>query len=177
MYWGAVHYDAIAEAVGKLRCPVLANGDISSAERAASVLRETRAEGVMLGRHAIRNPWIFGQCRAKFRDEPSFRPTHADVRDYIERLYRATLRENATERGHVQQMKRYLNFVGLSVDAEGAFLHAMRRVESESALFQVCDRFLLEEPARPYRVEPYPGLSARQTSARPSDSCGEAAAI
>lgn len=175
MYWAAVHYDRIAEAVAHVSCPVLANGDISSAERALGVLEETRAAGVMLGRHAIRNPWIFRQCRAKFSAAPAPAPTLADVRDYVERLYRATLRAGASERGHVQQMKRYLNFVGLSVDPEGAFLHAMRRVESETELFRVCDRFLLAEPEKPYRVEPYPGLREREKSETPGETCGAAA--
>ena len=177
LYSADVHYDLIAEAVRSVRCPVLANGEISSAERAASVLSETRAEGVMLGRHAVRNPWIFRQCRAKFRGDPVFVPTHSDVREYIERLYRATLRENATERGHVQQMKRYLNFVGLSVDAKGAFLHAMRHAKTEAELFQVCDRYLLAEPGRPYHLEPYPGLSARQKSEGARRSCSEVAVL
>ena len=61
MYRGEVHYDFIAHAVAQVRCPVLANGNIVSAARAADVLATTRAAGVMIGRHAIRNPWIFRQ--------------------------------------------------------------------------------------------------------------------
>jgi tRNA-dihydrouridine synthase B len=171
MYRSQVHYDRIAQAVESVRCPVLANGEITSAARATSVLAETRAAGVMLGRHAIRNPWIFRQCRAKFRGEAVTPVLLADVREYIERLYRATLREDATERGHVQKMKRYLNFIGLSVDAEGAFLHAVRRVESEAQLFEVCDRHLLAEPARLFASEPYPGLVAREKSEAPAQTC------
>jgi hypothetical protein len=68
-------------------------------------------------------------------------------------------------------MKRYLNFIGLSVDAEGAFLHAVRRVESEAQLFQVCDRHLLVEPARLFASEPYPGLVAREKSETPAQTC------
>ena len=66
MYRGDVHYDRIAQAVRAVRCPVLANGNITSADRAAAVLAGTGAAGVMLGRHAIRNPWIFRQCRERF---------------------------------------------------------------------------------------------------------------
>src|ERR1019366_848189 len=66
MYRSEVHYDAIAQAVGRVRCPVLANGNVTSSASAASVLARTRAAGVMIGRHAIRNPWIFRQCREYF---------------------------------------------------------------------------------------------------------------
>src|SRR5882757_4490480 len=71
MYRSDVHYDAIAHAVARVRCPVLANGNITSATKAASIVAQTRAAGVMLGRHAIRNPWIFRQCREYFAAAPA----------------------------------------------------------------------------------------------------------
>jgi len=171
LYRSEVHYDRIAQAVASVRCPVLANGEISSPGRATRVLAETRAAGVMLGRHAVRNPWIFGQCRAEFQGEAARPVTLEDVREYIERLYRATLRADSTERGHVQKMKRYLNFIGLSVDAEGAFLHAVRRAQSEADLFHVCDRHLLAERTKPFASEPYPGLVAREKDAPSEAGC------
>src|SRR5687768_12195610 len=90
MYRSEVHYDFIGQAVAHVRCPVLANGNITSAARAVSVIGETRAAGVMIGRHAIRNPWIFRQCREIWAGIPVTLITLADVRDYIGRLYRAT---------------------------------------------------------------------------------------
>jgi len=174
MYRSEVHYDAIARAVARVRCPVLANGNVTSAARAAAVLGETRAAGVMIGRHAIRNPWIFRQCREQFARQPVTRVTLADVRDYIGRLYRATMVDGLPERMHVNKMKKYLNFVGQSVDPAGAFLHDMRRAETEAALFAICDRHLLAEPAREFSPEPYPGVIARPNCETPSllaDGC------
>ena len=174
MYRSEVHYDFIAHAVARARCPVLANGNITSAARAARVLAGTGAAGVMLGRHAIRNPWIFRQCREVFSGVEPLRVTLADVRDYIERLYCATQVPGLLERDHVNKMKKYLNFVGQSVDATGAFLHDMRRTESESELFAVCDRHLLAEPTKEFSSEPYPGVIARpncETPAAAADGC------
>ena len=148
MYRGDVHYDFIARAVARVRCPVLASGNLTSAARASEILRQTRAAGVMIGRHAIRNPWIFRQCRECFSGQAVTRITLDDVRDYVGRLYRATQSPGLAERYHVNKMKKYLNFVGQSVDASGAFLHEMRRAESELELFAICDRHLLCEPAR-----------------------------
>ena len=174
MYRSEVHYDAIARAVTRVRCPVLANGNVLSAPRAAAILGETKAAGVMIGRHAIRNPWIFRQCREQFEGRPLTHVTLADVREYIERLYRATTVPGLPDRLHVNKMKKYLNFVGQSVDPTGAFLHDMRRTESEAALFEVCDRHLLAEPAREFAPEPYPGVIARPNCETPSvltDGC------
>ncbi len=164
MYFGGVHYDVIAHAVARLACPVLANGEVSCADKAFRVLEQTQAAGVMIGRHAIRNPWIFRQCRQRFSGQAVSAPTLADVREYVERLYRATAATRALdtdERAQVCKLKRYLNFIALGVDAHGAFLHAVRRAETESDLFRVCDEHLLREPDKVFADEPYPGLIAR----------------
>ena len=174
MYRSEVRYDAIARAVAAVRCPVLANGTLTSAPRAATGLPDTRAAGVMIGRHAIRNPWIFRQCREQFAGRPVTPVTLGEVREYIGRLYRETTVPGLAERLHVNKMKKYLNFVGQSVDATGAFLHAMRRTESESALFAVCDAHLLADPGRIFAAEPYPGVIARPNCETPDpapDGC------
>lgn len=182
MYRSDVHYDFIARAAERVQCPVLANGNITSANRAVAVLRQTRAAGVMIGRHAIRNPWIFRQCREAFAPAladsppaivPTFQPTLGDVREYVERLYRATQTPGLAERLHVNKMKKYLNFVGQSVDAAGAFLHDMRRAETEHQLFDTCDRHLLAEASRLFALEPFPGVIARPNCETPnSDADG-----
>jgi len=180
-YRSEVHYDFIGHAARAVRCPVLANGNIASADKAASVLAESGAAGVMIGRHAIRNPWIFRQCRERFSlsagtDATSasvavFRPTLADVREYVDRLYRETRNPEVPEAAHVAKMKKYLNFVGQSVDAQSQFLHDMRRAMTEAELFSVCDRHLLTEPTKLFAPEPYAGVIARPNCETPLESC------
>jgi len=167
MYRGEVHYDLIARAVARVKCPVLANGNVVSADRAQAILRQTGAAGVMIGRHAIRNPWIFRQCRERFAGRIPAAVTLGEVREYIERLYRATQAPGIPETAHVNKMKKYLNFVGQSVDPEGRFLHEMRRARDEAGLFATCDRHLLTEPDRPFANEPYPGVVARPNCESP----------
>lgn len=60
-YTGYAEYDTIAEIKSRVNIPVFANGDITSAEKAAEVLRHTQADAVMVGRGAQGNPWIFQQ--------------------------------------------------------------------------------------------------------------------
>ena len=65
-------------------CPVLANGNVTSAARADQVVAETgHATGVMIGRHAIRNPWIFRQCRERFGGQAPARISLSEVREYV----------------------------------------------------------------------------------------------
>lgn len=177
MYRSEVHYDWIARAVARARCPVLANGNVLSATRAASILGETKAAGVMIGRHAIRNPWIFRQCREQFACQPVSHLSLGDVREYVERLYRATEQPGLLERYHVNKMKKYLNFVGQSVDPAGAFLHDMRRAETEAELFTICDRHLLADAAREFVPEPYPGVIARPNCETPTAATADGCSL
>jgi tRNA-dihydrouridine synthase B len=59
MYKGNAEYDTIQKIVDSVDIPVIANGDITDAEKAAEVMRKTGADGVMIGRGAQGNPWIF----------------------------------------------------------------------------------------------------------------------
>ena len=56
---GAVRFAAVAEASRDLSIPVFANGDIDDAQSAAQALAQSGADGIMIGRGAIGQPWIF----------------------------------------------------------------------------------------------------------------------
>ncbi len=62
-YEGQAEYDTIARIKQSLGIPVLANGDIDSAEKAAAVLEYTGADGLLIGRAAQGRPWLLGQIR------------------------------------------------------------------------------------------------------------------
>jgi tRNA-dihydrouridine synthase B len=63
-YRGEAEYDTIAEVKACVRIPVIANGDITSPEKAQAVLAHTGADGLMIGRAAQGDPWIFARIRA-----------------------------------------------------------------------------------------------------------------
>ena len=58
-YEGEAEYETIAAVKQAVRIPVIANGDITSPQRARAVLDATGADAVMVGRGALGNPWIF----------------------------------------------------------------------------------------------------------------------
>ena len=153
MYRSEVHYDYIARAVEAVPCPVIANGNIYSAEKAAEVLEVTRARGLMIGRGAIRNPWMFHQVRQHRRGDALFRPRGFEVLEYIRALYEAVCSPEVQESAQVQKMKKYLNFVGLGVEPTGRFLHEIRRVTTKDEFFRVCESYLNHEEAM--ALEPF----------------------
>jgi nifR3 family TIM-barrel protein len=142
MYRSEVHYDFIRQAVEAMPCPVLANGNVSSPAKADEVLGMTGARGCMIGRGAIRNPWLFRQIKQKQRGEPMFIPKGQDVLRYIGELYDAVCTPDYSECCQVQRMKKFINFIGIGVDAEGQFLHQVRRTNTKTDFFDVCKRFL-----------------------------------
>ena len=79
LYRMPVHYDRIGQAVEAMPCPVIANGHVHSAAQAEDVLRRTGARGLMIGRAAIRNPWLFAQIRQRLPASRSRRRPGASV--------------------------------------------------------------------------------------------------
>ncbi len=153
MYRAEVHYDFIARAVAAVPCPVLANGNVDSAAKAAEVLRLTGARGLMIGRGAIRNPWLFHQIRQHQRGEALFLPRGHDVLAYVRALYAAVCSPDVPESAQVQKMKKYMNFLGVGTEPTGQFLHDIRRVETTSGFFRVCETFLNHDDPMP--LEPF----------------------
>jgi len=66
MYSGNADMEIIKNVKSNLHIPVIANGDITSGEGAVEVMRKTGADGVMVGRGAIGNPFIFAEIIAAF---------------------------------------------------------------------------------------------------------------
>lgn len=142
MYQDVVHYDDIARAVQAMPCPVLANGNVFSAEDAAAILKSTGARGLMIGRGAIRNPWLFDQIRKRLRGEEAFKPRGRDLQDYILALYETMCDPGIPEFSQIQRMKKFMNYVGIGVDPENQFLHRIRRVATRKEFFACCEEFL-----------------------------------
>lgn len=142
MYRTEVHYDYIARAAAALPFPVLANGNVSTVKNAVDVLDTTKAAGLMIGRGAIRNPWLFQQIRHHQGGQPAFTPRGADVLRYVHELYEAVCTPDVRESAQVQKMKKYMNFIGAGVVPSEPFLHDIRRVTTRADFFRVCETFL-----------------------------------
>jgi tRNA-dihydrouridine synthase len=154
MYRPGVRYDLIAQAARELRCPVFANGNVHSAAQAQALLAETGVRGLMIGRGAIRNPWLFDQIRAQLRGETIKLPTGRDVLAYIRELWDNEITPGVKESSQVMRMKKFLNFIGDGVGEE--FLHDIRRVMTTADFFRVCETYLDHD--RPLTLEPLPAL-------------------
>jgi tRNA-dihydrouridine synthase B len=145
LYQPKVHYDRINQARQAIPCPVFANGNVLNVSMAHSTVGTTGAAGLMIGRGAIRNPWIFRQIRESYEGGVQTRPTLQDVREYIELLYKETTSSNVPERSRVSKMKKYMNFIAPGIGGDDAFVTQIRRCATGLEFFQICDRYLLND--------------------------------
>lgn len=163
MYRGMVDYESIKIAVEKVNCPVFANGNVTSAEKALQVKSETGCFGVMVGRSAIRNPWIFRQIREASLGNSYFRPTLGDVRNYIDHLWNTLDQRIVPESHRISRMKKFVNFIGQGIDPHGIFLKRMRRAIEADDFFGICDEFMVNNGKKNslFSTEPFAGVVAR----------------
>jgi tRNA-dihydrouridine synthase B len=150
MYRPGVRYDLIALAARELSCPVFANGNVYSAAQAQALVKDTGVRGLMIGRGAIRNPWLFDQIRAQFRGEAVKLPTGREVLAYIRELWENEITLGVKESSQVIRMKKFTNFIGEGVDKK--FLHEIRRVATTADFFRVCETYLAHD--QPMTLEP-----------------------
>ena len=91
--------------------PVIVNGDVRTPDDVVRALDETHCAAAMVGRSAIRNPWIFREARSRLAGTPIAGPT----RDERRALYLALLEGNVLARGEkpgVASTKRHIDVLG-----------------------------------------------------------------
>ncbi|TDU72983.1 tRNA-U20a,U20b-dihydrouridine synthase [Prosthecobacter fusiformis] len=151
-YKTAVHPECVAMAVQAMACPVIANGNVVDVPTGLAYLRQTEAAGLMLGRGAIRHPWLFDDLRAHWEGRSVRRRTGRDMLEYIQALYdmTAAFHPHFETNLHVQKMKRYMVYITTGI-AEGQLEYRIRRVTSEPEFFAACHEYLDNDEPLPLR--------------------------
>ncbi len=116
-YTGMADYAVIAEVKQSLSIPVIANGDIDSPHKACQVLEKTGCDGLMIGRAAQGNPWIFREILHFLKTgQPLPGPSKSEVLTLMARHVLALHEFYGEERGHRIARKHigwYLGGLGL----------------------------------------------------------------
>ena len=150
-YQTPVHPDCVKMAVESMHCPVIANGNVVHVETGLAYLAHSGAAGLMIGRGAIRNPWIFSQLVVTLEGGQSLQPTHRDLLTYVLELYDELAGESRKfiPGAHVQRMKKTLAYISHGI--EGEFEYQMRRAKTPEDFHQICHAHLDHDAPLPIK--------------------------
>jgi tRNA-dihydrouridine synthase B len=130
MFGGEAEYDTIAAVKASVRIPVIANGDIDSPEKARTVLEQTRADSVMIGRAALGRPWIFREINCflaagSLMPPPSVSEIQGLLLGHLEELYRFY-----GEYAGVRIARKHIGWYTKGLTNSAAFRHAANHFQT-----------------------------------------------
>lgn len=107
-YSGTADWDIIAQVKQAVRIPVLGNGDVTDAQTAVKRMEQTGCDGVLVGRAAQGNPWIFSQIAAALEGRAAPEPPDNRTRyETVVRHARMAVRYKGEKRA-VPEMRKHL---------------------------------------------------------------------
>ena len=141
LFQGDAEYETIAAIKSAVKIPVIANGDISSPEKAKDVLARTGADGLMIGRAAQGNPWIFRQISHFLATGAKLAPPPiAEVRDtllrHLENLYAFY-----GERTGVRVARKHISWYSKGLVGGAIFRHHINQLDSVAAQLAMVREF------------------------------------
>lgn len=128
LYRGRADRARIAQVVDAVKIPVLANGDITETRDAFDMLEETGAAGVMIGRGALRRPWIFKQILERASGRPSPEPTPTERAELVER-HLGLMLGHFDGQSAVHMLKKYLCAYAVGMHGASAFRERVNRAD------------------------------------------------
>lgn len=132
-YRGVADWRIIRVLSQSLSIPVVGNGDIWYAADALRMRQETGCAAVMLGRPALRNPWIFRQIDELSRGREPFLPTAAAVLEHLTELI-GSLAAFLPQRNILGMAKEHLRYLMRAVPDDGSVLRDVLRHDELSSL-------------------------------------------
>jgi tRNA-dihydrouridine synthase B len=145
-FGGVAEYDTIRAVCEAVSLPVLANGDIDSPRKAAQVLAQTGAAGVMIGRAAQGRPWLFREVVHYLETGTDLAPpTAAEVRaimlDHLAHLYTFY-----GEKTGVRVARKHLGWYLKDRPGAAPFKHRIVRVEAADEQHRLVAEYLDKAP-------------------------------
>lgn len=141
LFQGDAEYDTIAAIKSAVKIPVIANGDIDGPEKAAAVLAHTGADGIMIGRAAQGNPWIFRQIShflatgAKLATPPVSEVCDTLLK-HLNNLYAFY-----GERTGVRVARKHISWYSKGAMGSAAFRHRVNQVDTAAAQITMVREF------------------------------------
>ncbi|MBL8472071.1 MAG: tRNA dihydrouridine synthase DusB [Rhodocyclaceae bacterium] len=140
-YTGDAEYETIAAVKAAVRIPVIANGDITTPQKARAVLAASGADGIMIGRAAQGRPWIFREIEhflatGQELPPPRVGEIHRVCREHLEDLYEFYGRDTG-----LKVARKHISWYTKGLTGSAAFRFAMVQLTSVEEQIGAVDRF------------------------------------
>jgi nifR3 family TIM-barrel protein len=166
-YKGRANWDLVRQIKEAVSVPVSGSGDVTTVEEALARWRETNCDGVLIGRGAMANPWIFRQIEDALAGREIFQPTLEDKRSVLLEYFEM-LRDDMPELAAIGKMKQLAGQFTRGLQGGAIFRTSIYHSHSvEEILDRIAEYFEAVAAGRNYRED-----DAAEIEAAPVlDSC------
>ena len=151
-YMGEAEYDTIAQVKSLVRIPVIANGDITTPQKAKFVLDHTGADGVMIGRAAQGRPWIFREIAHYLKTGEILPPPRVTEIHTVLRHHLADLYAFYGEETGVKIARKHISWYTKGIASAAQFRYAMNQIQNPMAQLAATDEFFHAQAAANERL-------------------------
>ncbi|OGP89035.1 MAG: tRNA dihydrouridine synthase DusB [Deltaproteobacteria bacterium RBG_16_48_10] len=135
-FHGQADWKLIGEVKRSVRIPVIGNGDVTTPHRVKKMLEETGCDGVMIGKGALGNPWIFDpQNRWASEEGMDIRPSLEEKRRVIER-HLLLLQDYYGNHGAVKEIRRHIVWYTKGLPESASFRFTVFKIGEKEALLE-----------------------------------------
>ena len=172
-YRGLANWDLVREVKRAVKVPVSGSGDVTTIQQAFDRFRETGCDGVLIGRGAMANPWIFRQVEDAMHGREPFQPTLEDKRALLLEYFEM-LQQDMPKLAAIGRMKQLAGQFTRGLQGGALFRTALYHSHSvEEILDRISEYFEAISNGRPYYGEA--GAPHEIIEAPVLDSCEAAA--
>src|SRR6267143_1181504 len=149
-YRGLANWDLVKQIKEVVRVPVSGSGDVMTIDQALTRFGETGCDGVLIGRGAMANPWIFRQIEETIQGREPFQPTLEDKRAVLLEYF-VMLREDMPEMSAIGRMKQLAGQFTRGLQGGALFRTAIYHSHSVTEILdRISEYFEAISAGRPY---------------------------
>ena len=146
-YTGCAEYDTIALVKTLVKIPLIANGDITTPQKAKFVLDYTGADGLMIGRAAQGRPWLFREIEhylasGALLPPPAVTEVHRILKEHLAELYAFYGEDTGAK-----VARKHISWYTKGIVGAARFRHAMNQLTTVAAQIEATDEFFLAHAA------------------------------
>ena len=148
-YAGLSDWDRIAELKAAVGIPVVGNGDVFTPEDCVRMFRHTGCDGVMIGRAASTNPWIFRQIQQYLEMGSYERPSETQRYELLLDYYRMLEADAGKISGHpLGKMKQFATYFTRGIPNGSLLRKSVHQASSTTEAIELVGRHLTDSVAR-----------------------------